>query len=65
MARNGNTKWIMQRKLDKEATVIFDVGAYIGSTVNHYLRQFARAKVYAFEPAANALIKLRRAHGEY
>lgn len=42
--------------------VIFDVGAYIGVTVEQYLSEFSGAKIHAFEPTEASFAKLKSKH---
>ncbi|MGC9954213.1 MAG: FkbM family methyltransferase [Rhizomicrobium sp.] len=49
----------IQASLLPNASVIFDVGAYIGETAKEYRSLFPRSEIYAFEPFQNSFVVLK------
>ncbi|MCS6880038.1 MAG: FkbM family methyltransferase [Oscillochloridaceae bacterium] len=45
------------------ATLVFDVGAYVGDTARRYLRAFPQARIYCFEPTPETYAALCRSLG--
>jgi len=48
---------------DRDVSVIFDCGAYVGDTVARYRRLFPTARIYGFEPQLESFELLQRRHG--
>lgn len=47
------------------ASVIFDVGAYVGRSTETYLRWFPDAEIYCFEPVTYSFAKLQERLGKF
>ncbi len=54
----------IQKRLGRDARIVFDVGAETGRYTRGYLEMFPEAVVYAFEPAPEPLLKLREIAAE-